>query len=141
MPTGDSRTEHCVLHRVLNGTSSEVVINSVTATEKVQEIRVGADWSLCYLRIDASLRQLFGDEHEADSRTQSCFTGTSNYFISIPRTASRENGAPVAVEPGPAPCHTNHAPPQAFPACGTSQHSPRKRAPRELSPDGRRSES
>ena len=67
MPTRDSRTEHCVLYRVLNGPSSEVVINCVTATEEVQKIRVGVDWSLCYLRIDASLRQLFGDEHEADS--------------------------------------------------------------------------
>ena len=69
MPTSDSRTEHCVLHRVLNGMSSEVVINGVTAAEKVQKISVGADWSLCYLRIEASLRSLFSDEHEGDFRT------------------------------------------------------------------------
>jgi hypothetical protein len=41
----------------------------VATTEKIQKISVGVDWSLCYLRIDAALWQLLGDEHEADSRT------------------------------------------------------------------------
>jgi hypothetical protein len=64
MPTSDSGREHDVLHCVLNGTSAEVVINGLTTTEKVQEIGIGANRSLRYLWIDASLWQLFGDEHD-----------------------------------------------------------------------------
>jgi hypothetical protein len=56
MPTGDSRIEHCVLHRGLDGTSTEVVVNSVTTTEKVQELRIG-NRSLRYLRIEPPLWQ------------------------------------------------------------------------------------
>ncbi len=64
MPTGDSGIEHCVLHRVLNGSSTEVVVNGVTTTEKIQKIGVVSNRCLCNLGIDASLRQFFEDEHE-----------------------------------------------------------------------------
>ena len=98
MPASNSRAEHCVLHRILNGTSTEVVINSVTTAEKVQKIRVAVDRSLCYLRIDAPLWQLFGDEHGEKIvlptlRLRPELHGVDP--ISIPRAASRGNAAPV----------------------------------------------
>ena len=61
MTVSDSHAEHCVLHRVLNGTSAEVVIYGVATAEKVQEIRVAVDRSLCYLRVDAAVWQFLGD--------------------------------------------------------------------------------
>src|SRR5438132_7013174 len=44
----------------------------------------------------------------------------SQFFIATPSATLRGTDALARTEPGPAPSHTNHAPPQAFPACGTS---------------------
>src|SRR5208283_3243693 len=43
-------------------------------------------------------------------------------FISIPRAASRENGAPVPAAPGRAPSHTKHGPPESALICDTDPH-------------------
>lgn len=58
----DRGVEQVGLQAVGNNGSTQVVVNSVTTPEEVQEVKV-VDWSLRNLWINVSLRELFLDEH------------------------------------------------------------------------------
>ena len=58
----DRGVEQVGLQAVSNNRSTQVVVNSLTTPEEVQEIKV-VDWSLRNLGINVSLGQLFFDEH------------------------------------------------------------------------------
>src|SRR5271157_34624 len=77
--------------------STQIVVNSMATTEKVQKVSVVVDRSLCNLGIDASLRQLFEDEHRsgikagAEFLTNLCVSGQISALI-----REFEDGAVVA---------------------------------------------
>jgi hypothetical protein len=62
MSSGDTDLQHGGCEGACNSPGIYVVVNSVTATEEVQKVSVGGDWSLCDLGVETS-GQLFEDKH------------------------------------------------------------------------------